>query len=508
MVAPGFKIVSALAGGQSGGDKFCGVYETFGTSMAAPGVAGGALLLREYFLNVWSTVCRSSYSFCKSFEPSGYLLKAIIIHSGQAVKSYSESAFDTKTDIAAHTLGSPPDSVQGYGSVNLHAVVPLTVAERNTQDLYLSDIFNMGGRATATLQVKVASSKRPLKVTLLWYDRAAAVGNSASSLLIVNLDLVVTSPSGVISYGNGVSGGDSFNPQEQVYIASPEKGTYTVSVTNMGSYSVNSGLVVTCDGSVTKELALGADTTLDTSATATASGTVTATASGGAADADASATSSASSSMDSSSSSSGASNGQMEATSVFQPLYSYSDFDLVKSFTLHHTLAANERVLLKTFELEDDSLDLFSIELNLDAHYCSGSEAFIFAVLVEAPNGEIVQVGGYNEYSSLDRLWQRMAPVQWTSSSVPAGGSSYWHSTRYVVDLELAQMGLYEVYIELMHDSWPDATYNGNLKLNFVDADSALSRSKSSSSGFFSSMGAVGAGFLVRIYPTASTRLG
>ena len=501
VVAPGFKIVSALSGGQSGGDKFCGVYEAFGTSMAAPGVAGGALLLRDYFVNVWGSVCRSSYAYCKSFEPSGYLLKALIIHSGQEVRSYSESAFDAKTDIASHTLGSPPDSVQGYGSVNLHAVLPLSVAERDSQDLYLSDLFNIGGRGSASLTVKVASSKKPLKVTLLWYDRASAVGNSASSLLVVNLNMVVTSPSGVKYYGNGISEGDSSNPQEQVYISSPEKGAYTVSVSNVGSYSVNSAMVVTCSGQVTQELSLGASTTLETPVTAVSSPTG---AGAGGADADTVSTT-VTFSVDSVISGTStdthvagqniASVGVEAVETTSSPLF--SDFDLVKAFTLHHVLSANEKVLLKTFTLEDDSLELFSIEYNLDAHYCSGSEAFIFAVMVEAPNGEIIQVGGYNEYASLDRLWQRLSPVQWTASSVPADGSSYWRSTRYVVDLELAQRGVYEVYIELMHSTWPDATYHGNVKLNFVDAETALSRSKTSNHGFFSSMGAVGAGFLV-----------
>jgi hypothetical protein len=491
VVAPGFKVMSALAGGQSGGDKFCGVYETFGTSMATPVVAGGALVLRDYFQNLWSSVCRPSYAYCKAFAPSGYLLKALFVHSGQAVASYSESAFDARTDVASHSLGSPPDSVQGYGSVNLHAVLPLTASERDQHDLYVLDGFSMGGRTTATLAVKVASSKRPLKVTLLWYDRASAVGNSAD-LLVLNLDLVVTSPSGARLHGNGDSAGDAVNPQEQVYVARPEKGVYTVSVTNVGYFSVTSALVVTCDGSVSAELSLGDSATLDLDTAALDLDTAaldlnTATATSGVTSLASTVTASAAAAV-----ATAATTVATVASSV--PLF--SNFDLVKSFTLHHTLTANQKVLLKTFELPDESLLLFSLELSLDAHYCSGSEAFIFAVMVVAPNGEVVQMGGYNEYYTLDRLWQRMSPVQWTAASAPPDGGSYWRSTRYTVDLQLAQRGLYSVYIELMHDSWPTTTYNGNVKLNFVDEATAMQRSKSSG-GFFSALGAAGAGLLI-----------
>lgn len=488
VVGPGFKVVSALSGGSSGGDKFCGVYETFGTSMATPVVSGGALVLLDYFKNSWSGICTSGYSYCKSFEPSGYLLKALIIHSAQAVDSYSQSEFDTKTEISAHSLGSPPDSVQGYGAVNLNSVIPLSSKERSDQELYVADSYKMSGRSSATLVASVSSSARPLKITVAWYDMPSTVGNSYN-LLMLNVDLKVTTPSGKVYYGNGVDG-DSYNPQEQVYIAKPEKGDHTVEISNMGGTYVTVGMVVTCRGLVTRQL-------LTSGSRSSAAGLTLSSANPfGQETVQAEIDSAGASSLHTESLplvNATSAGGAM--VSAATPLF--SDYKLVKSYTISHTLSALEKKLLKTFEVTDSSIELFSIELSLDAHFCSGSEAFIFAVLVEVPNGEVIQVGGYNEYSSLDRLWQRMSPVQWAATSVPADGGSFWKTTRYVVDLQVAQTGKFDVYIQLLHDSWQSTHYFGNVKLYFVDKATALSRSKTAQDGFFSGMSTAGAGLLI-----------
>jgi hypothetical protein len=58
--------------------------------MATPVIAGNALIARDYFANSWTSYCRTEYTYCKSFVPSGYLLKAIILHSGQNVSRYNE----------------------------------------------------------------------------------------------------------------------------------------------------------------------------------------------------------------------------------------------------------------------------------------------------------------------------------------------------------------------------------------------------------------------------------
>jgi len=77
----------------------CGLDEFFidwglGTSMAAPVVSGNALLIRDYFKNAWPSICTAGFDYCKSFTPTGYLLKAVILHSGRAVTRCLVSCFD------------------------------------------------------------------------------------------------------------------------------------------------------------------------------------------------------------------------------------------------------------------------------------------------------------------------------------------------------------------------------------------------------------------------------
>jgi hypothetical protein len=60
--------------------------------MASPAAAGAALLIRQYFVDTYQqfnlAVCISWYKFCKSFEPSGVLVKAILLHAGNPMTVY------------------------------------------------------------------------------------------------------------------------------------------------------------------------------------------------------------------------------------------------------------------------------------------------------------------------------------------------------------------------------------------------------------------------------------
>jgi hypothetical protein len=135
--------------------------------MAAPVVSGSAIILREYFMEHYLKVCHTHYTYCKAFTPSGYLLKAVLIHSSIPVKSYSSSVFDTKTSLDSFLLGATPDSVQGYGEVTLLKAVPVTTDDRKAQDLYVVDAFAFAGKTNYLLQLEVEDDDKPLRVTIV-----------------------------------------------------------------------------------------------------------------------------------------------------------------------------------------------------------------------------------------------------------------------------------------------------------------------------------------------------
>ena len=246
VIAPGSFVMSAYAGlpsylqsavsgnsnsksGSSSGSyqQSCAAISSIGTSMSCPVAAGAALLIRQYFMDssFWAKACNTLYSTCKSgaFTPSGYLVKAVLLHSGQQMSTYSTSDFNHKSTIPSTTLGSVPDMFQGYGSIILKNVLPLSsgLGLNPALHLVLWDALvlpeNSAYMWTVTL---TGSALLPLKVTVVWYDPPSEIG-SVSSLLLHDLDLKVESPNGGVSWGNRLNGGDESNPNEQVYIATP-----------------------------------------------------------------------------------------------------------------------------------------------------------------------------------------------------------------------------------------------------------------------------------------------
>eukprot|EP01041_Mallomonas_annulata_P008188 gene8188-16835_t len=259
VVAPGSVIMSAFAssessqmtaaldrdkdndknvpkGSQSQGQGHCGTIGMSGTSMATPVVSGNALLVRQYFMDsaFWAKNCNPSQVFCSRgpFEPSGYLVKALLLHTGERVKQYSLPTFDYRTATDSYDLGSPPDMVQGFGALRLVNILPLPLTDGHQGlspplDLFVWDAVSFSEHQTQRWDVDLSSSAGrvnghlpPIKITLVWYDPPAALA-SAAVLLIHDLDLLVVAPDGRRYWGNGVRGGDQNNPNEQVHLPSP-----------------------------------------------------------------------------------------------------------------------------------------------------------------------------------------------------------------------------------------------------------------------------------------------
>ena len=225
IVGPGYPLNSAKASGSNA--KTCTVAEKSGTSMSSPGVAGAALLIRQYFMvkSFWMSYCNPAYKSCKQFSPTGSLLKAAILHGGSQMIKYDGSG--VTNNIA---LGKPPDSIQGFGRVALRLILPLN--DKYQFDLFVDDESFLTENQELDYSIDIPSGlDDDLKVTLAWFDPPNVNGNTAKAL-INNLDLAALSPSGKKLHGNGGSSPDTINTNEQIHIEKPESGVWTIKVSD------------------------------------------------------------------------------------------------------------------------------------------------------------------------------------------------------------------------------------------------------------------------------------
>ena len=215
------------------------------TSFACSLAAGGAALVRQYFVEGFYPT--GTKTAANSLNPSNALIKAVVLNSGRNLTgSY------TATDAPYGESAPLPNSGQGWGRMTLDDVLYFPGDRRELK--ILADIWNgatapetsrpapnpaiMTGQ-THTYQVANVSTVEPLRITLVWTDPNATPG--ASVALVNDLNLEVTDPTGKVYRGNvnfsnaysQVANGAEFdnrNPLEAVYIQTPNPGTYTVKV--------------------------------------------------------------------------------------------------------------------------------------------------------------------------------------------------------------------------------------------------------------------------------------
>ena len=218
IMAPGCSTVSSNTTGTT--CTFSGSGWT-GTSMASPAVAGCGLLVRQYYMDGFYPTGAAVPA--DAFTPSGALMKATLLNSSVDM-----------TGIAGF-----PSNSEGWGRVLLDNALFFTGDARNL--VVLDDIRNIDGLTTGqsseAYNVNVDSNAQPLKVTLVWTEKEAAL--NANPAYINNLNLEVTAPGAVLYRGNVFAGGqstsggvaDTVNNVEQVLLNTPAVGSYTVQVT-------------------------------------------------------------------------------------------------------------------------------------------------------------------------------------------------------------------------------------------------------------------------------------
>ncbi len=181
-----------------------------GTSMATPLSAGGSAVVRDY------------YKEAKGIDASAALIKATLINS-------AVDLLDENNDGVNDNDYPIPNNHEGWGLINLANATDGTYQ-------YVDQASGLSTGGSTSYQYTVSSSATPFKVTLAWTDYPGSA--SASTTLVNNLNVVVTSPSGTTYRGNVFSGGwsttggsaDTKNNVENVYIQSPAAGTWTVTV--------------------------------------------------------------------------------------------------------------------------------------------------------------------------------------------------------------------------------------------------------------------------------------
>jgi hypothetical protein len=222
VMMPGSEIVSA---GNNGNVNLpnCSMAASSGTSMAAPGAAGFAALVRQYLEDGFYP--SGTAMPADEFAPSAALIKATMLNSTHQMAN----------------VAPIPSPCQGWGRLQLDRALYLGSGDRR---LWVEDNdTGFAGPGTRTFFFEAGGAAEPLRATLTWTDFPSTP--AAGAHLVNDLDLEVVGPGGAL-LGNVLSGGvsipggspDRIDTVEQVLIALSPAGPYRVEVS---AFAVPSG---------------------------------------------------------------------------------------------------------------------------------------------------------------------------------------------------------------------------------------------------------------------------
>lgn len=194
-------------------------YDTYnGTSMASPNVSGGLILLQQHYKNLNSNQTMNAST-----------LKALVLH--------------TADEAGLHP---GPDYVHGWGLMN---VKKATDVIGNVGGKHAMIATTLSNSQTYTYQVN-SNGTEPLRATIVWNDPAGVVPayvlNGTTPALVRDLDVRIIRNSDnaifnpwILNPANRTAAattGDNVRDNvEQVLLANPVAGTYTVRVTHKGT---------------------------------------------------------------------------------------------------------------------------------------------------------------------------------------------------------------------------------------------------------------------------------
>jgi hypothetical protein len=224
IMAPGSSTISAAGDSNTTGTVEAPLTKPLsGTSMAAPTVAGNAVLMRQFFADGFYP--RGSKTAADAYNPSGMAMKAMLLNG---------------TDVLQPT--NWPNNNIGWGREWLDGNLWFASTMAGGDDTRRTRLFertNAAGLETGGVDeytIANVPAGTEFRVTLTWFDPEGSPG--AATSLVNNLDLEVVGPGSTTYLGNHFTGGvstvggsaDTANTVEQVRLTAPVAGAYTLRV--------------------------------------------------------------------------------------------------------------------------------------------------------------------------------------------------------------------------------------------------------------------------------------
>lgn len=252
ILAPGYWTTSARGNFNSSKD-FCDIRVLRGTSMACPTAAGYAVKIRRYFLDgFYPSGARNP---ANSFTPSGALIKAVLVHSGQRMQYRVASEPGADGIHAVTEVSAYPSNMIGYGRIKMNSVLHFSPSTTNPVTFFViggatpADAnyrqFTAAGTHTYTFTTSSSASQHAIRVTLSYTDYPGSVVTTASAMV----NDIRVSVNGITPYL--VSGNIRDNTQV-IDIPNPAASTtYTVTVSAMSITQSPQAYALVVTGSTT-----------------------------------------------------------------------------------------------------------------------------------------------------------------------------------------------------------------------------------------------------------------